>query len=661
MTHSRHEPGNIIDLDDDDLNDGADILAPPLPEQRGHAFVEGFATNEHPAEKTARHHSHIEDIEDVDDLPDIANLPTSIIEPHPNYIDEDDVRVPQSPAPSAQDKNRTSKPLTKQKPPVRDTRNRRTRTGYISPGKSSTANPWSASLENDDLLPVEQRPTHFEEHDEMAYDRPSRAGKEPRPVQLPIDGVEQSPQATQRGATQRQGMGTTNKRGTGTLTRSRRPLPAPAASPLQTAPGPWVTPEPPQRKARPGSTSRAARKRPSRGLLTGLGIAALLVILLLVLGYFIPTSTITLALATHTYNRPFTVLATTTTSTGAGNTIQARTITKDFTRQGVEPVTGSKMVDSGLAQGTVCFSNSGSTPITVPTGTIIEAAGTNGTQFKVTAESVILPQANCTANVGFDPIQAMQPGESGNVQAGTITVIPSSSLQSIAQANNTTADKLTGLKVTNPQSTQGGGREPVNAITNADLQNAKNTLHKQLQGDIDAWLKSLPNNYIAGKPTISDSLVNPPVVGATPDNNAKNFQANVKVSVSILVVSSDDLKQFAIPQINNALQNDKNLRNYVVPNNSLQAVQINNAKVQNSTPTNMQISYTASAQVITTVSPDQIRQMGGHTIPDAQQTIESQINGVQSVTIITTPAFFPWVAFWPAHIDVKTKPVLPTH
>jgi hypothetical protein len=75
----------------------------------------------------------------------------------------------------------------------------------------------------------------------------------------------------------------------------------------------------------------------------------------------------------------------------------------------------------------------------------------------------------------------------------------------------------------------------------------------------------------------------------------------------------------------------------------------------------MQISYTASAQVITTVSPDQIRQMGGHTIPDAQQTIESQINGVQSVTITTTPAFFPWVAFWPAHIDVKTKPVLPTH
>lgn len=240
-------------------------------------------------------------------------------------------------------------------------------------------------------------------------------------------------------------------------------------------------------------------------------------------------------------------------------------------------------------------------------------------------------------------------------------MIPTSSLESIAQVNSTTVDKLSGLKVTNPQNTQGGGRQQVNAISNADLQNAQNTLYQQLQGDIDAWLRSLPNNDVIGKPTTSNTLVNPPAVGTTPANNAKSFQATIKVSVSILLVSNDDLKQFAIPQINNTLQNDKNLRNYVVPNNSLQAVQINNANVQNSTSTHMQISYTASAQVVNNVSPDQVQQLRGHTIADAQHTIKSQISGVQNVNITTNPAFFPWVAFWPSHIDVKTRPVLPAH
>lgn len=638
-----------------------------LREQRGNAFIEGFDTNEHSAQ-----HNEIEDVDDI------ANYQTTIEPHHIEYVDEDDVVIPNS-APSSAYQRKEPDPHEEQQPIERLSRSstpaRRPRsTGYVSPGKSTTNRPWQEALENDDDLPMEERPTHVEERNAMAYNAPSRTGREPRPVQLPIGvdlPVDTRGEREERGeprsiSARGAGSSAASKRGTGTdVLRSLK------RSPLSPPPTP-LTPSTARNASETALRKSKSRKQPAplshasraqnrgrrRGVVTTILVAVGIVCVIALLTVMIPTSDITLVLATHAYSHPLTISASSNPASATNGIILARTIKQDFTRQGLEPATGSKMIDTGQAQGHVCFSfpKGGLSAVTVPTGTIVTTA--DGVQFKVTAESAITAGTTCSTNPIPDPIVALQTGEPGNVQAGAINTIPQSSLVSIAQRSNTTVANISGLKVVNLDKTTGGGHQQVPAITASDLQHAQSDLHTQEQGDINTWLKSLPNNGLAGKPIITDALVNPPAVGSAVTGNATTFQAGVKVTVTVLFVSYDDLREAAISPIDTILRTDKKLQNYTVPNNNLHAVQITNAKIIASTDSTLKISYTASANVVSTVDKNQIRQISAGQAPAvAKQAIQAQFPGVTQVNITTDPVLFPHVAYWGAHINVKTVPV----
>jgi len=641
-----------------------------LREQRGNAFIEGFDTNEHSAQ-----HNEIEDVDDI------ANYQTTIEPHHIEYVDEDDVVIPNS-APSSAYQRKEPDPHEEQQPIERLSRSstpaRRPRsTGYVSPGKSTTNRPWQEALENDDDLPMEERPTHVEERNAMAYDAPSRTGREPRPVQLPIGvdlPVDTRGEREERGergeprsiSARGAGSSAASKRGTGTdvLRSLKRSPSSPPPTPLtpSTARNASETalrkPKSRKQPAPLSHSSLAQNRGPRRGVFTTILVAIGIVCVITLLTVMIPTSDITLVLATHAYSHPLTVSANSNPASATNGIILARTIKQDFTRQGLEPATGSKMIDTGQAGGYVCFSfpSGGPSAVTVPTNTIITTA--DGVQFKVTAESAIIAGTTCSASPAPDPIVALQTGETGNVQAGAINTIPQSSLVSIAQRSNTTVAKLAGLKVVNLDKTTGGGHQQVPAITASDLQHAQSDLHTQEQGDINTWLKSLPNNGLAAKPIITDTLVNPPAVGSAVTGNATTFQAGVKVTVTVLFVSYDDLREAAISPIDTILRTDKKLQNYTVPNNNLHAVQIANAKIIASTDSTLKISYTASANVVSTVDKNQIRQISAGQAPAvAKQAIQAQFPGVTQVNITTDPVLFPHVAYWGAHINVKTVPV----
>lgn len=650
------EPQTSIEPQADDIEDMSTIQMSPLPEQQGHAFIEDFTTDE-----PASFHDEIEVVDDI------SSMETRFIEPQPiEYVDNDDVAIPHSPPPySRREPARGAAHANQQEDNFghfgrSNTAARRPHaTGYVSPDKGNTNRPWQEALENDDDLPLEERATRLEEQHAPDHHAPSRTGREPRPVQLPI-GVDLPAEAHGHG--ERGTARHLSKRGTmqrsQPLTAEQQVLQTPHSANVQ-----------PLRKARrqpilPNNASnrrqrdqRFGRTHRTRSTITTILIVLGLIAVIILLAFIIPTSTITLTLTTHTYDRPLTVTASDNATGDLSNQVMARTINQDFTRQGLEPVTGSKMIDTGLAQGNVCFSNSGTSAVTVPTNTIITTA--NGVQFKLTAESVFIAGTTCTTSPP-DPIVAVQPGETSNVQAGAINTIPATSLDSIAHYNNTTVAKLAGLKVVNLNKTTGGGRQQVSAIASNDLQHARNDLHKQLQNDIDVWLKSLPNNGLAGQAMVTDALVNPPAVGTALSSNATTFQATVKVSVTVLFVDNNDLKAAAIPQIDTALKTDKTLQNYMVANNSIHAIQIRNAKIVGSTTSTLKISYTATARVVTNINAERIRQLSAGKTPDtARSAILAQIPGVTNVESNTDPVLFPTIAFWPAHVTVKLVPSNP--
>jgi hypothetical protein len=104
----------------------------------------------------------------------------------------------------------------------------------------------------------------------------------------------------------------------------------------------------------------------------------------------------------------------------------------------------------------VYFTNTGTASIQLPSQTVVTT--TNNVKFLTTANALILPQSQ-SPNAVPVPILACNSGVSGNVPAGSITVIPPESLTNIAQAQ-TPEIKPESLKatltVTNPEATTGG-------------------------------------------------------------------------------------------------------------------------------------------------------------------------------------------------------------
>src|SRR5581483_4921786 len=88
------------------------------------------------------------------------------------------------------------------------------------------------------------------------------------------------------------------------------------------------------------------------------------------------------------------------------------------------------------ATGTVFFTNDGTAPVEIPTGSVVATSDANAVLFVTTADAVISPSSGNSSPPPIPvPIQAQKAGASGNVAAGSITMIPDDSLSMIAQFN----------------------------------------------------------------------------------------------------------------------------------------------------------------------------------------------------------------------------------
>jgi hypothetical protein len=107
-------------------------------------------------------------------------------------------------------------------------------------------------------------------------------------------------------------------------------------------------------------------------------------------------------------------------------------------------------------------------------GTLVRTE--SGVEFQTTMDGLV---RRVTAGGGPSqvtlPVEAVVPGEEGNVEAGAITIAPSLEAQ--------------GISVTNPEATSGGRREQTAVVTEDDHRRALADLQNRIMGELAARLR----------------------------------------------------------------------------------------------------------------------------------------------------------------------------
>ncbi len=287
-------------------------------------------------------------------------------------------------------------------------------------------------------------------------------------------------------------------------------LPGPASPPGLAIPtGPASPPGRPPALPVVGGLHR--RHVPRLGLLVGLGIVALIALLVGVGGYLLlPSADVELVVRPEPLG-PIELTVTAdpaaTSADTASGVVPAERPSFELSAADTFPATGKRVVDS-KASGRVTFDSINTVgPVSVPRGTKLSTL--SGEVFATTA-SVTVPPAKVagekishgTASVG---VQAASAGPDGNVEAGSITQVPG-----FLQVQQ--------VSVSNPAPTSGGEHQEFPRVTQKDVDKALASLTKQLDDRLTAALgdpAQVPTGRVVFDETVSRTEPVPTVDPAT--------------------------------------------------------------------------------------------------------------------------------------------------
>ncbi len=631
-----------IPIIDDQFVHEEDSQPASAREQRGNATIEDNDSQEN-------------DTQDVADMPTSvldAEMPTSVLGNEIEYHADD--YLPPAAEPGTQGSwNRPGVPGEEEPSPerrVHGVRPRRGRSGYLTP--PTEGNKGEKQTPIDDYS-TQINPGPFIEPKTSSVSR--TGGREPDPVQLPTPARGGPRSGDLRGTARSPRSG--NLRGTGGTAGPRsgdlraqeagRIAPVPKAQ--RSAFGPTAT--------RVRQPARNARRR--SGSVLAIVVVVVLLLALALLVYAVPAAHVTLTVTGHNYTHTVDLTANLNNQAGA---LPSHSVIQEFQKKGSEPATGSKLVGTARSKGFVCFTNKNDASVEIPTGSIVSTG--NGVQFATTADGVVLGHNTCINDPLTFPIQAVKPGETGNVLAGSVTVIPDNSLDAIAKYNKVATSSLK-LLVNNSEDVKGGGMQPAPTVTDKDLMNAKTDLSNQLKSEIDNWVQNLGKDGVTGNVTTDATLVDAPPKNTILDSGT-TFPTEVAVKATVLFVANSDLQRATINQLNDDISKDKNYSGYVIAQDAKPPVVISQLKKQ-ADADSLKLNFNAAAQAIPLIPKETVQSLVSGKTPDtARKLLLSNIRGTQDARIQVTPGFFPWVSWWPAHIDVTILPgstsnSLPTH
>jgi Baseplate J-like protein len=402
------------------------------------------------------------------------------------------------------------------------------------------------------------------------------------------------------------------------------------------------------------------------GRIALIAIISLVVLVAAVLAFLLFGSNATVAITMVTQSSSLTNLhyvASTNPYDAAHNTIASQVLTYTASVPGQGTATGVTQQGNSFATGRVIFTNTGTQPVDIPTGTVISTSGGIGTQFVTTADALVQP-----ANSGFPappvPVQAQTAGTSGNVPANTITIVPANSLQSIAAAQSPAVPTISvRLSVMNPNATSGGGAANVQQVTSNDVNKLTKALHPKLQAQIAGWLakvlqpqdvggKMIPDVMGSPNPLPEEKLIANPQVGQVVASG--QFTGVLSVSVKILVIRAATIQAVSKARINAQAVN-------MTPPHILAAQRPILISKMNSTPsadgTTLALTWTATGQIMLQVSAQKVSNLvAGKGVNQARNDIMNNVAGAIDARIDLFPSLLGIMPFRSEQIHVIMQP-----
>ena len=421
------------------------------------------------------------------------------------------------------------------------------------------------------------------------------------------------------------------------------------------------------RLATPPPTSKRASLTPGRRNSRIIAIVSVSVVILVLaaLAFIIFGSNATVTIIVPTQKSAPLNLQYVASINPAQNTIPSQVLTHTFTATsapGQGTATGVTQQGNSLATGFVLFTNKNSTQsVIIPTGTVLQTGGAAAVQFVTTANAQILPSSS-----GIDTVRAQNPGPSGNVKAGTITVIPPAGLQAIVAAQPTPVPKSSViLTVTNPDAIGGGGSANVKQVTQKDADTLATALHPDLQKQIASWLakevqqgdvrgKLLPDVLGSSTPLKEEALMATPQIGQA--SAGGTFTGVLSVSVKILDISAATIQDVSKAQLKMKMKPA-----FVLV--TQRPVIISKEKdTPSADGTTLSVSWTATGQIMQQVSAQRISSLvAGQGVDQARSDIVSKAG----ITGVTNPPridiFPPFLSIMPLraeqiHVVVQPGP-----
>lgn len=295
--------------------------------------------------------------------------------------------------------------------------------------------------------------------------------------------------------------------------------------------------------------------------------------------------------------------------------------------------TGRVPVPVSKAEGIVTFRNLTDEPVSIPAGTVLTSTGLPGVRFLTVGTGDLEAGLEATLDL---PVEAENPGKSGNVEAETIQAIEGN----------------LGLLVTatNPGPTRGGRDRLREAPTERDHTRLREellaALESQALDEMEALLES-SDQFFTDTLNLEDILeetYDPPL-----GQPGEGVKLSMRVEFTAWYASGDDLTELA-----STVLNASKPEGFVAVDMPLSFEALNEYRTNSDGTT--QWTLRVSRELVRQVDESRITPLiQGRSMASAQAQLDTAMGTVTSPEIRLSPEWWPWLPLIPFNITVETQ------
>jgi hypothetical protein len=296
-------------------------------------------------------------------------------------------------------------------------------------------------------------------------------------------------------------------------------------------------------------------------------------------------------------------------------------------------VTGEGIIPQSKAKGTAVFRNLTQQTVPIPAGTVVRTAGESVVRFETTSA------AEVEAGVGNElelPVEAIEGGLAGNVEAETIVVVEGRLGLS--------------LSVTNPEPQTGGREIPSVQATDSDRERAKEELMETLESEARGLLeKDIEAGDILFEDTFAVSQIlsedyDPPAGAA-----GTQLTLSMQAEFAMLYGAASDLTRLASLALNASLPSG-----FAATSEALTVQPATDPSLAEDGSIRWRIR--AERNIVRQINNGQVMQMiQGLRSSRAQSLLEKNLPLEDAPEINLSPPWWPWVPIVPFRISVVTE------